>query len=116
MAQSRISSESRSKLSVERLELLMRLSLLHRQRGFDLADKSPEDILGESATIFDQELGRIRCNQTIICYPCWGVNILQMENMLKIEKYRPHTKQPGLVVQEISERTRSTIEVHPKFF
>ncbi|CAM9606682.1 unnamed protein product [Laminaria digitata] len=55
--QSRISYESRNKLSVERLELLMRLSLLHKQQGVDLADKSSDDILREAAAIFDQELG-----------------------------------------------------------
>ena len=57
-AQNRIKSKSRSsRLSVARLELLMRLSLLHKQQGADLTAESSSDFLREASVMFDQELG-----------------------------------------------------------
>ena len=59
-AQNRIKSKARNRLSVPRLELLMRLSLLHKQQGVDLTAESSDGILREAALIFDTEQGKNR--------------------------------------------------------
>ena len=55
-AQNKTKTSARSKTSVARLELLMRLSSPYRKQGVDLTKRL--DILREAAVIFDDTFAR----------------------------------------------------------